>query len=52
MVFTAADADVIKTYVRLGLGVGIVADMAHDLQTDEILLRSERVIYSNQALLQ
>ena len=34
VVFTAADADVIKTYVRLGLGVGIVADMAHDAQTD------------------
>ncbi|MAL97877.1 MAG: HTH-type transcriptional regulator CysB [Alteromonadaceae bacterium] len=28
VVFTAADADVIKTYVRLGLGVGIVAQMA------------------------
>ncbi len=28
VVFTAADADVIKTYVRLGLGVGIVAEMA------------------------
>jgi LysR family cys regulon transcriptional activator len=28
VVFTAADADVIKTYVRLGLGIGIVADMA------------------------
>ncbi len=27
---TARDADVIKTYVRLGLGVGIVADMALD----------------------
>ena len=38
VVFTAADADVIKTYVRLGLGVGIVADMAHDLQTDEDLI--------------
>jgi LysR family cys regulon transcriptional activator len=25
---TARDADVIKTYVRLGLGVGIVASMA------------------------
>ena len=25
VVFTAADADVIKTYVRLGLGIGIVA---------------------------
>lgn len=28
VVFTAADADVIKTYVRLGLGAGIVAHMA------------------------
>lgn len=28
VVFTAADADVIKTYVKLGLGVGIVAKMA------------------------
>ncbi len=27
---TARDADVIKTYVRLGLGVGIVADVALD----------------------
>jgi LysR family cys regulon transcriptional activator len=27
---TARDADVIKTYVRLGLGVGIIADMALD----------------------
>ena len=30
VVFTAADADVIKTYVKLGLGVGIVARMACD----------------------
>ena len=28
MVLEAIDADVIKTYVRLGLGVGIVAEMA------------------------
>lgn len=28
VVFTATDADVIKTYVRLGLGVGVVATMA------------------------
>ena len=28
--FTARDADVIKTYVRMGLGVGIVASMAED----------------------
>lgn len=38
VVFTAADADVIKTYVRLGLGVGIVADMAHDPVTDHDLV--------------
>ncbi len=30
VVFTARDADVIKTYVRMGLGVGIVAAMASD----------------------
>jgi len=30
VVLTATDADVIKTYVRLGLGVGIVAKMAYD----------------------
>jgi len=30
VVFTAADADVIKTYVRLGLGIGIVASMAYE----------------------
>jgi len=34
IVFTATDADVIKTYVRLGLGVGIVAHMAYDAQQD------------------
>lgn len=34
VVLTAADADVIKTYVRLGLGVGIVATMAHDALQD------------------
>ena len=30
VVFTARDADVIKTYVRMGLGVGIVASMAEE----------------------
>lgn len=34
VVLTAVDADVIKTYVRLGLGVGIVAHMAFDPSTD------------------
>jgi LysR family cys regulon transcriptional activator len=34
VVFVATDADVIKTYVRLGLGVGIVAKMAYDPRID------------------
>nr|GFB50266.1 hypothetical protein [Tanacetum cinerariifolium] len=38
VVFTAADADVIKTYVRLGLGVGIVAKMAVDAKLDNDLV--------------
>ncbi len=38
VVFTAADADVIKTYVRLGLGVGIVARMAVDAKLDQDLV--------------
>ena len=37
VVFTAADADVIKTYVKLGLGVGIVASMAYDKTLDSEL---------------
>lgn len=35
---TAVDADVIKTYVRLGLGVGIVARMAYDEKVDDDLV--------------
>jgi LysR family transcriptional regulator, cys regulon transcriptional activator len=38
VVFTAADADVIKTYVRLGLGIGIVAHMAYDDEADSDLV--------------
>jgi LysR family cys regulon transcriptional activator len=36
IVFTATDADVIKTYVRLGVGVGVIASMAvnHELDSD------------------
>ena len=37
VVFTARDADVIKTYVRMGLGVGIVASMAEDCADGEDL---------------
>lgn len=38
VVFTAADADVIKTYVRLGLGIGIIAKMAYDPEVDTDLV--------------
>ncbi|HEX4871108.1 MAG TPA: HTH-type transcriptional regulator CysB [Nevskiaceae bacterium] len=38
VVLTAVDADVIKTYVRLGMGVGIVADLAHDPVQDADLV--------------
>jgi len=31
---TATDADIIKDYVRMGLGVGIVATLAHDADSD------------------
>ncbi len=34
VVLTALDADVIKTYVALGMGVGIVAQMAYDAARD------------------
>ena len=38
VVFTATDTDVIKTYVRLGLGVGIIAKMAYDAEQDSDLV--------------
>lgn len=38
VVFTAVDADVIKTYVRLGLGIGIIAAMAYDPKADSDLV--------------
>jgi LysR family cys regulon transcriptional activator len=37
VVLSAIDADVIKTYVELGLGVGIIAEMAFDPQRDATL---------------
>lgn len=39
IVFTATDADVIKTYVRLGVGIGVVASMAIDEEVDTDLVR-------------
>ena len=38
IVFTATDADVIKTYVRLGLGVGVIESMAMDKELDKDLV--------------
>ena len=37
VVLTAADAEVIKTYVRHGLGIGLVARMAYDREQDQDL---------------
>jgi len=39
VVLTARDADVIKTYVRLGLGIGIIASMAIDPREDDDLVQ-------------
>lgn len=41
VVLTALDADVIKTYVELGMGVGIVATMAYDPLRDQALEQLE-----------
>jgi LysR family transcriptional regulator, cys regulon transcriptional activator len=38
VVLTALDSDVIKTYVRLGLGVGIIAQMAYEAARDTDLV--------------
>lgn len=44
IVFTATDADVIKTYVRLGLGVGIMATMAYtENDTDLVALNASHL---------
>lgn len=39
IVLTALDSDVIKTYVREGLGIGIIAAMAFDERTDGDLVK-------------
>ena len=38
VVFTARDADIIKTYVRMGMGVGVIASMAYECQDREDLV--------------
>ena len=38
IILAAADSDVIKTYVRLGLGVGIIAETSYETKEDSDLL--------------
>jgi LysR family cys regulon transcriptional activator len=49
IVLSAIDADVIKTYVELGLGIGIVAAMAFDTRKDAglTLLTAEHLFAAN-----
>lgn len=44
---SALDADVIKTYVELGLGVGIVASMAYDKERDSKLSLLGEYLFEN-----
>ncbi|MFI3246596.1 MAG: HTH-type transcriptional regulator CysB [Ferrimonas sp.] len=39
VVFSATSADVLKTYVRLGLGVGVMATMAIDVDDEDLVVR-------------
>lgn len=41
VVISALDSDVIKTYVRLGLGVGLIASVAYDPLIDDTLVARE-----------
>ena len=45
LALTATDADIIKTYVRSGLGVGIIANMAYDSEHDNdlVLLKADHL---------
>lgn len=52
VVFTAADADVIKTYVRLGVGIGIVASMAIEEHLDSDLVAIDASHLFNSSITQ
>lgn len=45
IVFTATDADVIKTYVRLGIGVGIMASMAYTPDDKDLVALDARHLF-------
>jgi DNA-binding transcriptional LysR family regulator len=49
IILAAADSDVIKTYVRLGLGVGLIADIAYNaiIDQDLVLLNLGELIASS-----
>jgi len=49
IVMSALDADVIKTYVELGLGIGIIASMAYQKERDTQLriLKSDHLFATN-----
>lgn len=47
VVFTATDADVIKTYVSLGLGVGVVATMAINPEDDFCVIDAAHIFKSS-----
>jgi LysR family cys regulon transcriptional activator len=53
IVLTAIDSDVIKTYVELGLGIGIIAEMAYNPERDPgiVLLEHGALIPENTALI-
>jgi LysR family cys regulon transcriptional activator len=43
VVFTARDADIIKTYVRMGMGVGVIASMAYECADQKDLVALDAV---------
>ena len=45
IVMSALDADVIKTYVELGMGIGIVHDVAYDPERDHRLKQIDTDIF-------
>lgn len=51
-IFTAADSDVIKTYVRLGMGIGLIASMAKDdLEQELLFVPADHLFVPNITLL-
>lgn len=47
VIFNTADADLIKTYVRLGVGVGVIAKMAtNEVQDQDLVILNASAIFS------